>query len=68
MSKMTPCKPVSNNSNSTTGLQQNRTSFIKFLERNTPSKLTKTETEDRQKAELLLKNVSEVKVYNKLLF
>jgi hypothetical protein len=59
MSKMTPCKPVSNNSNSTTGLQQNRTSFIKFLERNTPSKLTKTETEDRQKAELLLKDAKE---------
>lgn len=38
---------------------QNRTSFVKFLERNTPSKLTRTEQEEKQKAELKLKESKE---------
>ena len=54
-SKMTPSRnntqPPMNN--------QNRTSFVKFLERNTPSKLTRTEQEEKQKAELKLKESKE---------
>lgn len=38
---------------------QNRASFIKFLERNTPSKLTKTENEEKQKAERAAKEAKE---------
>lgn len=56
----TPAKTNPHSSASTaTNQQQNRNSFIKFLERNTPSKLTRVEQEERQKAELALKESKE---------
>ena len=64
--KMTPSKPSiyqlqPANSNNlavpTGGIKRN--SFIKFLERNTPSKLSKTELEEKRKIELMLKEQKE---------
>ena len=65
--KMTPSKPsiyhlqptTSNNLAvpNTGGIKRN--SFIKFLERNTPSKLSKTELEEKRKIELILKEQKE---------
>ena len=46
-------------SNLSTVQQNNRQSFVKFWERNTPSKLTRTEMEERRKQEFLLKEKKE---------
>jgi hypothetical protein len=59
-STTTPMKSVYQSlSNLSTVQQNNRQSFVKFWERNTPSKLTRTEMEERRKQEFLLKEKKE---------
>ncbi len=62
LAKTTPSKPLgagpSYTSLTGTGVKANN-GFAKFLERNTPSKITRTEIDDKRKAELLAKENKE---------
>ncbi len=61
LAKFTPAKPITFQSltNLNSAHKTQRKSFIKFLERNTPSKLTRTEMEERRKLELMSKEAKE---------
>jgi len=56
----TPMKSIYQSLSNLNSVQQNnRQSFVKIWERNTPSKLTRTEIEERRKQEFLLKEKKE---------
>ncbi len=60
LAKTTPSKAATGPSyTSLTGTNAKGNNFAKFLERNTPSKTTRTEAEEKRKAELLAKENKE---------